>query len=86
MYNDDRFCSLVYTTDFLKDGCLASIGSSYNKNTEMGTSILIPEILYMCSCKGPINFIFWRKDNIGPPAVAPVISAITNVSTSKEGW
>ena len=90
MYND-RFCSLFYTTNLLKDGCLASIGSSYDKNAEMGTSILILEhcdILYMCSCKGPVNFIFWWRDNIDPQdAVAPVaISAITNVqSTSKKG-
>ena len=51
MYNDG-FCSLFYTTNLLKDSCLASIGSSYDKNAKMGTSVLIPEhcdILYMCS-------------------------------------
>ena len=88
MYNDDRFCSLVYTTDFLKDGCLASIGSSYDKNAKMGTSVLILKILYMCSCKGPVNHIihiFWWKDSVDPPAVAPAISAITNISTVKGG-
>jgi hypothetical protein len=87
VYNDG-FCSLFYTTNLLKYGCLSSIGPSYDKNAKMGTSILIPEhcdiILYMCSHKGPINFIFWLRDNIDPPdAVAPAISAITNVSTSK---
>ena len=86
MYND-RFCSLFYTTNLFKDGCLASIGSSYDKNAKMGTSVLIPEhcdILYMCSSKRPVNFIFWWTDNTNPPdAVAPAISAITNVST---GW
>ena len=88
MYND-RLCSLFYTTNFLKDGCFACIGSSYDKNSKMGTSVLIPEhcdILHMCSCKGPVIFVFWWKDNIDPPdAVAPVIFAITNVSTSKKG-
>ena len=62
MYNDDGFCSLFCTTNLLKDGCLASIGSSYDKNAKMGTSVLIPEHcddLYMCRCKGPVNFIFW---------------------------
>ena len=90
MYND-RLCSLFYTTNLLKDGCLASIGSSYDKNAETGTSVLIPEhfdsILCMCSCKGPVNFIFWWRNGIDPPdAVAPAISAITNVSTSKKEW
>ena len=83
---DNGFCSPFYTTNLLKDGCLASIGSSYDKNAKMGTSVLIPErcdSLYMSSCKGPVNFIFWWKDNIDPPdAVAPAISAITN---SKKG-
>ena len=48
MYNDG-FCSLFYTTNLLKDGCLASICSSYDKNAKMGTSVLTFEILYMCS-------------------------------------
>ena len=51
MYND-RFCSLFYTTNLLKDGCLASIGSSYDKNAKMGTSVLIPEFCNIHSCKG----------------------------------
>ena len=89
MYNDG-FWSLFYTTNLLKDGCLASIGSSYDKNAKMGTSVLIHEILCMCSCKGPlaVNYIFWWKDSINlPDAVALAISAITNVSTSsKKGW
>ena len=58
MYNNG-FCSLFYSTNLLKDGCLASIGSSYDKNAKMGTFVLIPETLYMCSCKGPVNLIFW---------------------------
>ena len=48
-YNDG-LCSLCYTTNLLKDCCLASIGSSYDKNAKMGTSVLIPvhcDILYM---------------------------------------
>ena len=66
MYNNG-LCSLCYTTNFLKDGCLSSIGSSYNKNAKMGTSVLLPEqcdILHICNCKEPVNFIFWRRDNI----------------------
>ena len=58
MYNNG-LCSLCYTTNLLKNGCLSSIGSSYDKNTKMGTSVLIPEqcdILHMCSCKEPANF------------------------------
>ena len=90
MHYNDRFCSLFYTTNLLKDSCLARIGSSYDKNAKMGTSVLIPEhgdIFYMCSCKVPVNFIS-GGDNIDPlDAVAPAISAITNlnVSNSKKG-
>jgi hypothetical protein len=85
MYNDG-FCSLFYTTNLLKYGCLASICSSYDKNAKMRTSVLIPEhcdILYMYSCIEGKSF-GW-KDNIDLPdaVVAPAISAITNVSTSK---
>ena len=61
---DDGFCSLFYTTNLLKDGCLASIGPSYDKNTKMGTFVLIPEhcdILHMCSCKGAVNLISSEK-------------------------
>ena len=53
MYNNG-LCSLFYTTNLLKDGCLASIGSSHDKNMEIGTSVLLPEhcdILHMCNCK-----------------------------------
>ena len=60
---DDGLCSLCYTTNLLKDSGLASIGSSYDKNAKMGTSVLIPEhcdILPMWNCKEPVNFIFWR--------------------------
>ena len=32
---DDGLCSLCYTTNLLKDSCLASIGSSYDKNAKM---------------------------------------------------
>ena len=89
MYNDG-LGSLFYTTNLLKDGCLARIGSSYDKNAKMGTSVLIPEhcdIIYRSSCKGPVIFIFRWRDYIDPPdAVAPTISAITNVSTGKKGY
>ena len=90
MYNDG-LCSFFYTTNLLKDGCLASIGSSYDKNAKMRTSVLIPEhcdiVLYMGSCKGSVNFIFRWRDHIDPPdAVRPAISTIVNVSTSKKGF
>ena len=52
MYNDSGFCSLFYTTNLLKDGCLASIGSSNDKNAKVGTSVLHLEhcnIIYMCT-------------------------------------
>ena len=65
MYNDG-LCSLCYTTNLLKDGCLASIGSSYDKNAKMGTLVLLPQhcdILHMCTCKELFNFIFWWRDN-----------------------
>ena len=61
MYNDG-LCSLCYTTNLLKDSCLASIGSSYDKNAKVGTSVLFPEycdILCMCNWKELVNFIFW---------------------------
>ena len=78
MYNDG-FCSLFYTTNLLKDGCLACIGSSYDKYTKMGTSVLIgPDILYyLCSCiEGISHFIFWwRRDNIDPPVISAVITS-----------
>ena len=62
MYND-RFCSLLYTTNLLQDGCFASIGSSYDKNVKMGAFVLIPEHCDVL-CKGQVNFIFWWRDNI----------------------
>ena len=58
-YNDG-LCSLCYTTNLLKDCCLASIGSSYDKNAKMGTFVLLCEhsdILHMCNCKELVNFI-----------------------------
>ena len=62
---DDGLCSLCYTTNLLKDGCFASIGSPYDKNAKMGTSVLVPEhcdIIHMCDCKEPVNFIL-QRDN-----------------------
>jgi hypothetical protein len=91
MYNNG-LCSLCYTTNLLKDGCLASIGSSYDKNAKMGTSVLLPEqcdILHLCNCKEPVNFFHFleEREYFDPPdAVTPAISAITNVFTSKKGW
>ena len=64
MYYDDGLCSLCYTTDLLKDGCLASIGSSYDKNAKIGTYVLLPEhcnMLQMWSFKEPVNF-YWRRE------------------------
>ena len=45
---DDGLCSLCYTTNLLKDGCLACISSSYDKNAKMGTSVLLSEICDIC--------------------------------------
>ena len=39
----DRFCSLSYTTDLLKDRCFPCISPSYNKNAEMLASIIFLE-------------------------------------------
>ena len=64
-YNDG-LCSLPYTTNLLKDGCLASIGPSYDKNAKVGTFVLLPEdcdILFMSGCKEPVKFVY-RWDNI----------------------
>jgi len=48
---DDRFGSLSYTTDLLKNGGLASIGPSYDKNTEVGALVSLHEDLNMfCIC------------------------------------
>ena len=41
----DRLCSLLHTTDLLKNGCLACIGSSYDKNTKMGAFVTLLEHL-----------------------------------------
>ena len=41
-------CFLAHTTNFLKDGCLASISPPYDKNTKMCTSISFPEHYYFC--------------------------------------
>ena len=65
----DRFYSLFNTTNLLKDGCLASIGSSYDENAKMGTFVSFPEhfyILHLCNCKESVRviFIFWRRNNI----------------------
>jgi hypothetical protein len=65
-YNDG-LCSLCYTTNFLKDGCLASIGSSYNKNAKMVTFVSFPEhcdIVHMCNCKEAVTMSFSGGDNI----------------------
>ena len=51
IYN--RLCSLLYTTDFLKNCSLACISPSYNENTEMGTFVSLLEHHYMfwiCIC------------------------------------
>ena len=91
---DDGLCSLCYTTDLLKNGCLASIGPPYDKNAKMWTFVLFPEhcyIVHRCNYKEPVNFIFWwRRENtsIDPPdAGASGISDISNLFTlSKMGW
>ena len=49
----DRLCSLLHTTDLLKNGCLACIGSSYDKNTKMGAFVSLLEhhclwYIYIC--------------------------------------
>ncbi len=48
---DDGHASLSYTTDLLKNGGLASIGPSYNKNTEAGAMISLlenPDMFCIC--------------------------------------
>jgi hypothetical protein len=92
---DDGFCSLCYTTNSLKDGCLASIGPPYNENMKMGTSVLLPEhcdILHMCNCKGSelVN-VWWevRQYFDSPDACAPATSAITDSAFTrnlKKDW
>ena len=82
MYNNG-LCSLCYTTNLLKDGCLSSIGSSYDKNSKMGTSVLLPEqcdILHMCSLQRTSQFHFMvekRQYFDSLDAVSPATSAIT---------
>ena len=56
MYNDG-LCSFSYTTNLLKDGCLACIGSSYDKNAETFASVLFPEMYDI-----QVLHIFFRKD------------------------
>ena len=85
---DDGLCSLCYTTNLLKDGCLASIGSPYDKDAKMGTSVLFPQycdILHMCICKEPVN-LKKRQYFDSLDAVFPAISTIINLLTSKKGW
>ena len=56
---DDGICSLCYTTNLLKDGCLTSICSSYDKNAKVVTFVLFPElcdIFHLCSYKESVNF------------------------------
>ena len=81
VYNN-RFCSLCYTTNLLKDGCLACISSSYDKNAKMGTSVLHPEMCDIClMCyKEAFNF-WWRRGNIFnlQGAGAAICDAITDV-------
>ena len=86
MYNDGH-CSFSYTTDLLKDGCLACIGSSYDKNAETGASVLLPEMcdldtLLICIiCKDLVKFGMARIDVDKPNAGALEISAIVTIST-----
>ena len=39
----DGLGSLLYTTNLLKNGCLASISPTYNENTKMRTLVLFLE-------------------------------------------
>ena len=60
----EGICSLYYTTNLLKDGCLACISSSYNKNAKRGASVLLPEvcdILHICICNDPVKFCEMRQ-------------------------
>ena len=63
---DDGLCSLCYTTDLLKNGCLASIGSSYDENAKMGTSISSLSTVISSTCAAAKNQLmsFSREGNI----------------------
>ena len=81
IYNDG-LCSLCYTTNFLKDGCLASIGPSYDKNAKMRTFVLLPESCHipMSSCKEPVKFqyrcgnTFNDSPDVGAPATSTILA------------
>ena len=44
----DGFCSLCYTTNLLKDGCLACPSPSNDKNMKVWAQVFFPEHLNMC--------------------------------------
>lgn len=47
----DRLCSLFFTTDLLKNCCLACVGPAYDKDTKTGTVVALLEyfhIPYIC--------------------------------------
>ena len=58
IYNDG-LCTLCYSTNLLKDGCLACVSSSYDENAKIWTSVVLPElcdILHICICTDPVKF------------------------------
>ena len=58
IYNDG-LCSLRYTTNLLKDGCLACISSSYDKDSKTMTSVVLLELCdihHIGICKDPVKF------------------------------
>ena len=94
MYNDG-LCSLCYTTNLLKDGCLASIGSSYDKNAKVGTSVLLPAHgNIMCNCKETPGILmevgqYFDSLDTGIPAVSAIIDVFSSmgiVCRIEGGW
>ncbi len=61
--HSDWLCSSCYPTNLLKDCSLARISSSYDKNTKVGASELLPanrNIFNMCTCPN-VNIKFWSS-------------------------
>ena len=56
IYNTDWVCSSCYSTNLLKDCSLASISPSYDKNTKLGASEVLPRAA-MSSMSAPVIYI-----------------------------
>ena len=79
-------CSLFYSTNLLKDGCLACIGPPHDKDTKMWAQVSFPEHFNMCPiiCAWCSSRIMWMpRHHIGSLNGSPPV-AVSDAITSNE--